>query len=154
MIQDGVVLLIAMACVANAKCPSAQELCGGRLGAGREGSEGWSLFLWLAQVFFFKLGKELSYFWEPPRVWSFLFSGVYKLHVSSHGSFWSQGYFSDPVKTTGLPITPSSLWHMENTSSPFFMKQLSAKLRSPTQQLGPRSPLSLSSFLSCHHLEW
>lgn len=117
---------------------------------GRKGwSEGGSLFLWLAQgFFFFKQGIELSYFSV------FQFSDVYKLRILSYICFWRRCCFSDPVKKTGLQITHSSLWHVENTSSPSFMKPMSANLCSPNPELGPHSILSFSSSSSHYCLKW
>lgn len=71
---------------------------------GRRGqSEGGSLFLWLAQGFFFQAGDKAVLFSV------FQFSDVHKLRILLHICFCRQCCFSDPVKTTGLHITHSSL---------------------------------------------
>lgn len=109
----------------------------GRLGAGGDSQRVEACFFGWPKAFFFKQGIKLSYFS------AFQFSDVHKLHILLHICFCRQCCFSDPVKTTGLHITHSSLWHVENTSSPSFMKPMSANLCSPNPQLGP-TPFSHS----------
>lgn len=118
-------LFIATASVTNANCPSPQDLGKAR---GRRGqSEGGSHFFGWPKA---QQGIKLSYF----QSFNFLiFTGfVYIVHIC----FCRQCCFFWPVKTTGLHITHSSLWHVENTYHHLY--EANSALSVPqTPQLGP-----------------